>query len=49
MTEKLKEIKGLLTQFGSRDEAIKYLADETRLPVEECASAYDFLVGIDFQ
>lgn len=44
---KLKEIKDLLEKFSNRDEAIKFLAKETGISKEECATAYDFLVKVN--
>ena len=47
---RMAEVTTLLKQFGTKEAAVGYLAEETALPVEECMSAYDFymkLFGID--
>ena len=44
---KLNVIKDLLEKFSNRDEAIKFLAEETGISKEECATAYDFLVKVN--
>lgn len=38
---KISEVSLLLQRFQDKQEAVAYLAKETGLPVEECASAYD--------
>ena len=38
---RISEVAVLLQRFGNKQEAIDYLVNETGLPVEECASAYD--------
>lgn len=44
---KLQEVKGVLENFSNREEAIKFLAEETGISKEECASAYDFLLKVN--
>ncbi len=39
---KISEVTLLLQRFWGKQEAVEYLVKETGLPVEECASAYDF-------
>ena len=39
--KRMSEVTMLLKRFEDRQEAITYLMNETGLPVEECASAYD--------
>lgn len=45
--EKFKEVSEQLKKFESRDQAIKYLVQETDLSQEECSNAYDCIVSID--
>lgn len=42
--DRLTEIKALLLDFSSRDEAIQYL--QTKLTQEECSAAYDFFMKL---
>ena len=44
---RLKEVKEILEKFSSREEAIEYLVNETKLSKEECLNAYDILMKID--
>ena len=44
--EKMSEVVLLLQRFKDRQEAITYLTNETGLPAEECASAYDIYMKI---
>ena len=44
--EKMSEVALLLQRFKDRQEAITYLTNETGLPAEECASAYDIYMKI---
>lgn len=43
---KMAEVTTLLQQFGTKEEAVDYLAKETQLPTEECAAAYDFYMKL---
>lgn len=45
--EKFKEVKKILKDFSSKDEAIEYLVKETKLSKEECSTAYDIIVQIE--
>ena len=45
--DRLKEAKEILEKFSSREEAIEYLVNETKLSKEECSNAYDILIRID--
>ena len=45
--EKFKEVKNLLKAFSARDEAIKFLANETKLSIQECSDAYDIIMKIE--
>ena len=45
--DRLKEAKEILEKFSSREEAIEYLVNETKLSKEECLNAYDILMKID--
>ena len=38
--DKFKEVKDILKKFDSKDEAIEYLVNETKLSKEECSTAY---------
>ena len=44
--EHLKYVKEILQGFKTKEEAVDYLAKETKLPREECDSAYDILIKI---
>ncbi len=44
--EKFKEVKNILKIFTDRNEAIEYLANETKLSKEECSTAYDIIMKI---
>ncbi|MBQ8842263.1 MAG: helix-turn-helix transcriptional regulator [Ruminiclostridium sp.] len=43
---KIAEVTTMLKQFGTKQEAVNYLAKETDLPKEECSSAYDFYMKL---
>lgn len=45
--EKFKEVKNILKNFASKDEAIEYLVNETKLSKEECSTAYDIIIKIE--
>jgi len=45
--EKFKEVKKILKDFSSKDEAIEYLVKETKLSKEECSTAYDIIIKIE--
>lgn len=45
--EKFKEVKNILTAFSAKDEAIKFLVNETKLSKEECSDAYDIIMKIE--
>ena len=45
--EKFKEVKNLLKSFSDIDEAIKFLANETKLSIQECSDAYDIIMKIE--
>ncbi len=42
--EKFKEVKYILKDFSTKDKAIEYLANETKLSKEECSIAYDIIM-----
>jgi len=44
--EVFKEVRDILKKFDSRDEAIEYLVNETKLSKEECSTAYDIIIKI---
>ena len=44
--DKFKEVKDILKKFDSKDEAIEYLVNETKLSKEECSTAYDIIIKI---
>ena len=44
--EKFKEVKDILKEIADKDEAIKYLVNETKLSKEECSIAYDIIMKI---
>ncbi len=37
----------LLSEFETKDEAVKYLVKETKLPEQECSNAYDFYINLN--
>lgn len=41
------DVKKLLEAFGSKAEAVAYLAKETGISAEECGNAYDILMKLD--
>lgn len=43
---RMAEVTTLLQQFGTKEEAVAYLAKETKLPEEECSSAFDFYMRL---
>ena len=45
--DKFKEVKDILKKFDSKDEAIEYLVNETKLSKEECSTAYDIIIKIE--
>jgi len=45
--DKFKEVKNILKGFASKDEAVEYLMKETKLPKEECSTAYDIIIKIE--
>lgn len=47
VVEKFKEVKNILKKFASKDEAIEYLVNETKLSKEECSTAYDIIIKIE--
>ena len=44
--EKFKEVKNILKDFSTKDEAIEYLIKKTKLSKEECSTAYDIIIKI---
>lgn len=44
--EKFKEVRDILKEFNNKEEAIKYLINETKLSEEECSKAYDIIMEI---
>ena len=46
--EKFKEVKDILKEFSTKDEAIEYLVNETKLSKEECSAAYDIIMKIEY-
>ena len=44
--EKFKEVKNILKDFSTKDKAIEYLVNETKLSKEECFVAYDIIIKI---
>ncbi len=45
--EKFKEVKNILKDFSTKEEAIEYLVNETKLLKEECSVAYDIIMKIE--
>lgn len=45
--EKFKEVKNLLKKFDSKEKAIEFLVQETKLSKEECSTAYDIIIKIE--
>jgi len=45
--KKFKEVKNVLKDFVSKDEAIAYLVKEAKLSKEECSNAYDIIMKIE--
>ena len=45
--EKFKEVKNILKDFSTKDEAIEYLVNETKLSKEDCSTAYDIIMKIE--
>ena len=45
--EKFKEVKIILKDFSTKEEAIEYLVNETELSKEECSAAYDIIMKIE--
>ena len=45
--EKFKEVKNLLKKFDSKEKAIEFLVQETKLSKEESSTAYDILIKIE--
>ena len=45
--EKFKGVNNILKNFTDRNEAIEYLANETKLSKEECSAAYDIIMKIE--
>jgi len=45
--QKIKEVRDILKKFDNRDEAVKYLINETNLSKEECSTAYDIIIRIE--
>ena len=43
---KIAEVTTMLKQFGTKEEAVCYLAKETNLSMEECSAAYDFYMRL---
>ena len=39
---RMAEVTTILKQFGTKEEAVDYLVKETKLPLEECSTAYDY-------
>lgn len=47
--EKLKEFKGTMNRFKTKDEALNYLVKETGLPKHECQEAFNFIMSLDLE
>lgn len=45
--EQFKEVKKILKDFSTKEEAIAYLVNETKLTKEECSIAYDMIMKIE--
>ena len=45
--EKFKEVRDILKKFDTKDEAIEFLINETKLSKEECSTAYDIIMKIE--
>lgn len=43
---RISETTILLSKFHTKEEAVAYLANETKLPAEECAQAYDYYIQL---
>lgn len=46
---KMREFKKIMSQFKNKNEAIKYLVDETGLSKQECSEAYNFIINLDLE
>ena len=47
IVEIFKKVKNILKDFSTKDEAIEYLVNETKLSKEECSIAYDIIMKIE--
>ncbi len=45
--ESFKEVKNVLKNFSSKNEAIEFLVNETKLSKEDCSMAYDIIIRIE--
>jgi len=43
---RMAEVTIILQQFGTKEEAVEYLAKETDLPAAECSAAYDYYINL---
>ena len=43
---RIAQVTTMLKHFGTKDEAVDYLAKETNLPTKECSTAYDFYMKL---
>jgi len=43
---RMAEVTTMLKQFGSKEEAVDYLVQETNLSIEECSKAYDYYINL---
>lgn len=46
---KMREFKKIMSQFKNKNEAIKYLVNETGLSKQECYEAYNFIIKLDLE
>ena len=44
--KRISEVSLLLKKFGDKEDAIKYLVDQTGLSEQECSMAYDFYMKL---
>lgn len=45
----MKKFKKIMSQFETKNEAIKYLVNETGLTNQECSEAYNFIMNLDLE
>ena len=45
----MRKFKKVMSQFKNKNEAIKYLVNETGLSKQECSEAYNFIMNLDLE